>query len=188
MISLFILRGKDRDELAKIIAPFVSHERFERLKKHRQHLFFNRYEHLIHTASLCYRIAKYSGADIETAVLSGLLHDFHETRVKGYEHGVEAAENARAIGLRNASADAIIRAHMFPLGFGRVSVPMNREYAVLKTADLIAATVEVAYGLVHGVWKFSFTHVSMKFRATQDIAYRIALEIGTSLVISKREA
>lgn len=177
MISLFILRGQDRDELAKIIAPFVAHERFTGLKKHRHHLFFNRHEHLIHTASLCYRMAKAVNADVETCVLAGLLHDFHETRVKGYEHGLESAGNAVSVGLTNEHALDIIRAHMFPLGFGKVKVPKTREYAVLKTADFLAATVELSYGFVHSLAVMSVNHSRVRFAATRDMYVRISGEI-----------
>lgn len=180
MISLFILRGKDRAELAKIIAPYVSHERFEGLKKHRHHVFFNRHEHLIHTASLCYRMAKFANADVETCVLAGLLHDFHETRVKGYEHGLESAGNAMAVGLENEHALDIIRAHMFPLGFGKVKVPKTREYAVLKIADSLAATVEVTYGFFHSVAVMSLNHSRVRFAETRDMYVRIAAEMERS--------
>ncbi len=180
MISLFILSGKDRAELAKIIAPYVSHERFEGLKKHRHHVFFNRHEHLIHTASLCYRMAKFVNADVETCVLAGLLHDFHETRVKGYEHGLESAGNAISVGLANEHALDIIRAHMFPLGFGKVKVPKTREYAVLKIADSLAATVEVTYGFFHSVAVMSLNHSRVRFAETRDMYVRIAAEIERS--------
>ncbi|MDQ1343427.1 MAG: glycyl-tRNA synthetase beta chain [Patescibacteria group bacterium] len=181
MISFFVLRGNDRDELAKIIAPFVAHERFAGLRKHRHHLFFNRYEHLIHTASLCYRFAKLVGADTETCVLAGLLHDFHETRVKGYEHGLEAARNAVSVGLENALALDIIRAHMFPLGFGKVKMPRSREFAVLKAADVLAAVVEVAYGSFHSIAAMSLEHSRVRFAETRDILVRIAAEIERSV-------
>lgn len=180
MSSLFVLRGNDRAELAKIIAPFVAHARFERLKRHRHHVFFNRHEHLIHTASLCYRLAKFVKADVETCVLAGLLHDFHETRVKGYEHGLESAGNAIAVGLRNERVLDIIRAHMFPLGFGKVRVPRNREFAVLKVADAVAATVEIAYGFAHSVACLSLNHTRVRFRETRDMLVRIASEIERS--------
>lgn len=177
MLSLFLLRGKDRDELSKIIAPYVSHERFSKLRKHRHHLFFNRHEHLIHTASLCFRLAKLFRADTETCVLSGLLHDFHETRVKGYEHGLESAENARSVGLANAHAINIIKAHMFPLGFGKVTVPKTREFAVLKIADALAAVTEVTYGAFHSVAVLSVAHSRVRFAETRDILVRISREI-----------
>lgn len=177
MLSLFLLRGKDRDELSKIIAPYVSHERFSKLRRHRHHLFFNRHEHLIHTASLCLRLAKLFRADVETCVLAGLLHDFHETRVKGYEHGLESARNARKVGLRNLHAISIIEAHMFPLGFGKVSVPKTREFAVLKIADALAAITEVAYGALHSVAVRSIAHSRIRFEETRDILVRISREI-----------
>lgn len=180
MISLFVLRGKDRAELARIIAPYVSHERFEGLKRHRHHVFFNRHEHLVHTASLCYRMAKIVGADVETCVLAGLLHDFHETRVKGYEHGLESAGNAMSVGLKNEHALDIIRAHMFPLGFGKVKLPKTREFAVLKTADALAATVELTYGFVHSIAVLSFNHTRVKFAETRDMYARIAVEMERS--------
>ncbi len=177
MISLFVLRGRERDELSKIIAPYVAHARFESLKKHRHHLFFNRHEHLIHTASLCFRLAKLFRADVETCVLSGLLHDFHETRVKGYGHGLESAENARSVGLANAHAIDIIKAHMFPLGFGKVTVPKTREFAVLKIADALAAVTEVTYGAFHSVAVLSVAHSRVRFAETRDILVRISREI-----------
>lgn len=178
--SLFVLRGKDRDELAKIIAPFVAQERFDGLKKHRHHVFFNRHEHLIHTASLCYRFAKFVRADVETCVLAGLLHDFHETRVKGYEHGLEAARNAESVGLRNVLSLDIIRAHMFPLGFGKVEVPKCREFLVLKAADAFAAISEVTYGFCQSVTALSISHSRVRFAETRDMLVRIATEIERS--------
>lgn len=177
MIPLFRLRGQDRDALAKIIAPYVAHERFDRLKEHRHHVFFNRHEHLIHTASLCYRFAKFAKADIETCVLSGLLHDFHETRVKGYMHGVVAAENAMSVGLADEHALDIIRAHMYPLGFGKVKMPRTREFAVLKTADFFAAAVEVTYGFFHSAFTLSVAHSRVRFFETRDLLVRISKEL-----------
>lgn len=178
--SLFVLRGKDRDQLAKIIAPFVAHERFDKLKKHRHHVFFNRHEHLIHTASLCYRFAKFVRADVETCVLAGLLHDFHETRVKGYEHGLEAARNAASVGLQNELALDIIRAHMYPLGYGKVKLPKCREFFVLKAADVFAATVEFAYGFAQSAAVLSTNHTRVRFAETRDMLVRIAAEIERS--------
>jgi HD superfamily phosphodiesterase len=179
MSSLFALRGKDREELARMIVPFVTDERFVRLRKHRQHVFFNRYEHLIHTASLCFRIAKLTGADVEVCVLSGLLHDFHETRHKNHRHALAAAENATSAGMRDERVLSNIRAHMFPFGFGEIAVPKTREFAVLKVADFIAATVELCYGFLQNAVRLSFRkpHPDFRFRSTERILERIALWI-----------
>ncbi len=164
-----------RTAIAGIIAPFVSHERFVRLKFHRQHVFFSRYEHLLHTAELAYRMARFFRADVRTCVLAGLLHDFHETRVKGYRHGMESATNARAAGISDERVLSIIRAHMFPFGWGKVPTPWTREFAVVKAADFVAATVEFAYGFFDTAFAWNF-RPSFRFKSTRKMLEYVGLE------------
>lgn len=47
------------EELLELIRPIISDEHFLKLKEHRQHLFFTRFEHLIHTAWVSERIARF---------------------------------------------------------------------------------------------------------------------------------
>lgn len=165
-----------RAEIANIIGPFVATDAFKRLKTHRQHLFFNRYEHLVHTASIAHRLAKLARADVRVCVLAGLLHDFHETRIKGHAHGVESAENARSIGMDDDRVLAIVRAHMFPFGWGKVPTPWNREFAVVKIADASAAVMEAAYGFLDTVFAWNFKP-AFRLRSTRSILEYVELEL-----------
>ena len=42
-----------------IIAPVIRDEDFLRLKSIRHHIFFNRYEHLLNVAKMCYKMADF---------------------------------------------------------------------------------------------------------------------------------
>ena len=77
-----------------------------------------------------------------------------------------------------------IRAHMFPLGFGKIPLPKTREFVVLKIADFIAASVEIIYGFFHGITKFSFQFSRMKFQATHRILEYIEREISIPTVMN----
>jgi putative nucleotidyltransferase with HDIG domain len=159
-------------ESLKIISPIIQDEAFEKMKHYRQHMFFTRFEHLIHTAWLCERIAKWVWADHDTCVLAWLLHDFHETDIRGYEHGVIAAENAKKYGV-SEEVLAMIRAHMFPLGLGKVPTPWTKNFWVLKVADFSAATVEYLVGLV----SLSWNHGHIRFKKTHDLLFHIRTDV-----------
>ncbi len=160
-----------------IISPIIKHAEFEKMKNHRQHIFFTRYEHLLHTAWLAARIAKWVRADHQTCLLAGLLHDFHETNIKGHLHGVIAAENAAQFGV-SEEVLMIIRAHMFPLGLGKVPTPWTRNFWVLKVADFSAATVELAVGLT----SFTWTHGHIRFKKTRLLLSHLESPCSTSLI------
>jgi HD superfamily phosphodiesterase len=83
-------RKKHLTELHKnildIIGEIINDEEFKKLKNHRHHVFFNRYEHLINASVISYKMAKLFKADIRTCTLAGVLHDYHFTKIKSYKH------------------------------------------------------------------------------------------------------
>lgn len=60
---------------------------------------------------------------------------------------------------------AMVRAHMFPLGFGKVKTPFTKNFLVLKVADFSAATVEVIFGFLSFSWK----HGKIRFEKSKEI-------------------
>lgn len=61
-----------------------------------------------------------------------------------------------------------------------MKVPKTREFAVLKTADALAATVELVYGFAHSVAVLSLNHTRVRFAETRDMYVRIAAEMERS--------
>jgi len=85
---------KKAKDIFGIIGNIIQDDDFIRLKKIRHHVFFNRYEHSLNVAKMCYSMAIFFGADVETCTLAGLLHDYHHTYIKDSRHAVMAAKNA----------------------------------------------------------------------------------------------
>lgn len=61
-----------------------------------------------------------------------------------------------------------------------MKVPKTREFAVLKAADALAATVELVYGFAHSVAVLSLNHTRVRFAETRDMYVRIAAEMERS--------
>jgi putative nucleotidyltransferase with HDIG domain len=135
-------KGFHREKIIGLIQPIITDTHFQGLRTYRQHIFMNRYEHLVHVSVLSYHLARWCGADVRVCVLAGLLHDYHFTTYKSYVHGLIAAENAKRFAVPDEVLH-IIRAHMLPSGRRNVRRPKGRNFWVVKSADCIAAWYEV---------------------------------------------
>ena len=134
-----------------IIWWIINDEDFKKLKSHRHHIFFNRYEHLINASIIAYKVAKIFKADIKTCTLAWILHDYHFTRIKSYKHWIIAAENAQKFWV-NEKVTEIIKSHMYP--FWRSKVPRYkwRDFWVVKSAHFLS----MCYEICHSVFFLSF--------------------------------
>ena len=72
--------------ITPLLQKIVTSRVFSQMWEQRQHVFFSRLEHLIHTAWLAHKIAPILGANIETSVTAAILHDLHHTRIRGHMH------------------------------------------------------------------------------------------------------
>lgn len=126
---------------------------FKQLKDIDRHYFTDTYDHSIRVAVGAAIIAEMTGADIESAIRVGLLHDMcfvkrvERREHKGlyaFYHPVEAAENADlAFGLTEEEIKAI-RAHMFPLA---IRIPTSKVALALTLSDKLIAIYEGLYGI-----------------------------------------
>jgi putative nucleotidyltransferase with HDIG domain len=130
-----------------IIGKILKDEDFIELKKHRHHLFFNRYEHLINSSRIAYTLAKWLKADINSCTLAGILHDFHNTRIKSYMHWVMAAENAKKFDV-NDKVQELIKSHMYPLWRTKITRAKGRDFWVVKMADFFSMCYELTYSVI----------------------------------------
>ena len=138
-------------ELLEIIGHIISDEDFKKLISIKQHIFFNRYEHLINVSKLSYKLGKIFKADLETCVLAWLLHDYHFTYVKSYIHGIMSAENAKKFWV-STEIQEIIKNHMFPSGRKALQRPKSKEFWIVKFCDSFSAIYEIFYS----IFKLSF--------------------------------
>ncbi|MDD2487185.1 MAG: HD domain-containing protein [Candidatus Gracilibacteria bacterium] len=144
-------RSKKLQELHKdildIIGGVINDEDFKKLKSHRHHVFFNRYEHLINASIIAHKISKFLKADVHSCTLAGILHDYHFTKFKGYKHGLEAAKNAEKFNV-NEKVLEIIKCHMYP--FGRSKIPRHKgiDFWVVKSADFLSMCYEIGYSIL----------------------------------------
>jgi len=130
-----------------IIWNILKDDEFIALKKHRHHLFFNRYEHLINTSRISYKLASWLKADVESCTLAWILHDFHSTRIKWHKHWLIAANNSKKFNV-NEKVLQIIRCHMYPFGRSKVERFKWIEFWIVKSADFIAMCFELTYSIV----------------------------------------
>ncbi len=134
--------------ILEIIWKILQDEEFLELKKHRHHLFFNRYEHLINAARIAFKLAKIFKADIQSCTLAGILHDFHFTRIKSYLHWVMAAENAKNKFDINEKVQLLIKSHMYPFGRKKVERIKWVDFWIVKFADFWSMCYEVWYSVL----------------------------------------
>lgn len=148
-------------ELRAIIGHIINDEDFRKLQHHRQHMFFNRYEHLLNASFFAYQLARLFRADLEVCALAGLLHDYHFTRLKSYSHAVIAAKNAERFMVSEEVVE-IVRSHMYPLGRSKMERARGRNFWVVKLADFSAAFFEVSYSVLF----LQFQHRRIKLKRT----------------------
>lgn len=133
--------------ILEIIWKILNDEEFLELKKHRHHLFFNRYEHLINAARIAFKLARLFRADIQSCTLAWILHDFHFTRVKSYLHWVMAAENAKKFDI-NEKVQSLIKSHMYPFGMSKVNRIKWVDFWIVKFADFWSMCYEITYSIL----------------------------------------
>lgn len=140
-------RKEFNENILAIIWNIIKDEDFNKLKNHKHHLFFNRYEHLINVSRLSYKIAKFFKADIHSCTLAWILHDFHETKFKWYMHWIIAAKNARKFWV-NEKVLKIVESHMYP--FWRKKVKRHKwiDFWIVKFADFWSMCYEVTYSVI----------------------------------------
>lgn len=131
----------------------LSDNKYRELKNFPRHKYTNTYDHSIRVAVGAALIARVLGADEESAVRVGLLHDmcfvnyYERNDHKGlfcFYHPVEAADNAHDEFGINDREMKDIRAHMFPLGW---HVPSSKVALALTLSDKAVAMYEGLYGI-----------------------------------------
>lgn len=140
-------RQEFHDWILAIIWNILKDEEFIALKKHRHHLFFNRYEHLINTSRIAYKLSKIFKADIESCTLAWILHDFHDTRFMWPKHWLISANNAKKFNVSDKVLQ-LIKCHMYP--FWRSKIPRYRwkDFWILKSSDFLAMCYEFSYSIL----------------------------------------
>lgn len=147
-------------EFLGITKHIIDDTDFKELKKYRQHMFFNRYEHLINVSFFAYQLARLFRADIETCALAGILHDYHFiTKLRLNSHPMVAAENAQRFSVSEEVIE-IVRFHMYPFGLAKNRRPRGKNFWIVKVADSFAALFEIIYSVLF----LSFSHNKIKFR------------------------
>lgn len=146
--SIDFLRTEYKDTL-----KILQDTKYRELRNYPRHKYTNTYDHSIRVAVGAALIAKRLGADVESAIRVGLLHDMCFVRYyerndhKGlyaFYHPIEAADNANSeFGITKAEARAI-RAHMFPLA---VRIPTSKIALALTLSDKAVAIYEGLYGI-----------------------------------------
>jgi uncharacterized protein len=136
-----------------IIWNILNDPDFIKLKNYRHHIFFNRYEHLINTSVLSYKIAKFLKADIHVCTLAWLLHDFHFTDIKSYKHWLIASYNAQKF-LINQETSELIKSHMYPFWRKIIKTKKWKNFWVLKFADMFCAVYEIMYSVLFFSFKY----------------------------------
>lgn len=120
--------GLEKDFL-EMAGEIISSDEFIKMKKYKQHIHGNTYDHSVRVAYLCYRhcIKHKSKVNVGELVRGALLHDYFlydlhgedsnvSGIVHGYTHPSRALENAiRAYPDLSPTERDAIRRHMFPL-------------------------------------------------------------------------
>ena len=155
MVLITKIRNKRKNKLEKfhqnmleIIWDIINDSDFQKLKSIKQHMFFNRYEHLINVSRLSYKIAKFFRADIETCTLAWVLHDYHFTTIKSYMHWIISAQNAQKFWVDDKVL-GIIKSHMYPSGIKKMKRSSGKDFWIVKFADSFSALYEIFYSVVH---------------------------------------
>lgn len=132
---------------------------YQKLKTIRRHNSTDTYKHSIRVAMIAAAMAERMGEDPDSAMKTGLLHDYCllDYNLRGEEkrkakkeanaglfcfyHPKNAAENAKRFGLTDRELEAI-STHMFPLG----PMPKTKLGWIIRMADLEAGSEETFLG------------------------------------------
>ncbi|EKE30002.1 MAG: hypothetical protein ACD_2C00062G0005 [uncultured bacterium (gcode 4)] len=136
------------ENFLSIIGHILKDEDFIALKKLRHHLFFNRYEHLINASRIAFRLSKLFKADVKSCTLAWILHDYHNTQIKWYMHGILAAENAIKKFDVNDKVAQLIKSHMYPFWRGKVERVRWIDFWIVKVADFASMCYEIWYSVL----------------------------------------
>lgn len=147
--------------LALNYPEIIRNEKYKELLNIQRHIYTNTYDHSLRVARLSGYIAKKLGADPESAMKVGLLHDFclinrHDGSYTGdesylFKHPKDAVENSKPFSLSKVEEKAILT-HMFPLA----PIPTSRIGWSLTIADKIVAIYEQMHVLTSFSKVFSY--------------------------------
>lgn len=139
-----------REEYPDVV-KILWNEKFYSLKEYPRHKFTNTYDHSVRVAVGAALIANRLGADVESAIRVGLLHDlcfvnyYERSEHKGwylFYHPKEAAANADELFGLNRVEIRAIKGHMFPL---TLRVPTSKISLALTLSDKMIAVYEGLY-------------------------------------------
>lgn len=169
MLRYFSIKKKTKPlklntSILEIIWHIIKDDHFKELRRIRHHMFFNRYEHLINTATLSYRFAKFFKADVSTCVIAAILHDFHFTTIKSPKHWILAAKNSEKFWVTEEIKN-IICSHMYPLWIWNIVRPKWINFWIVTAADKIAAIYEITYCILN----LKFNYKKIKFKKTKTL-------------------
>lgn len=135
----------------KMLQEFTADLKVQEMKNYLQHGATSTYEHSIGVAVSSYRIAKalHLKVDMKAMVKGAMLHDFYlydyhvrgripegtrnPFKIHGFQHPLDAAQNAQERFELDEKERNIIEAHMFPLTITRF--PKSTEAMIVSLAD-----------------------------------------------------
>lgn len=146
-------KAKDKEgiEFYEEAKEILTHPIVLQMKKYNHHSQTSCYQHCVHVAYYCYKIAKILNWDAKALMKGGLLHDlflydWHDytpgvnERLHGFEHPNKALYNAhKYFKLTRKEGDIIVK-HMFPL---TLTLPSYKESYVIVLVDKYVTSCEV---------------------------------------------
>lgn len=146
-------KAKDKEEIEfyEEAKEIFTHPIVLQMKKYNHHSQTSCYQHCVHVAYYCYKIAKILNWDAKALMKGGLLHDlflydWHDytpgenERLHGFEHPNKALYNAhKYFKLTRKEGDIIVK-HMFPL---TLTLPSYKESYVIVLVDKYVTSCEV---------------------------------------------
>lgn len=138
------LRPEEEVRLKHILAPVISHEKVQEMKKYIQHGRITTYEHVSSVTKTSFWLNKrlHLGADERTLATGAFLHDFYlydwhvpdrRHRFHGFSHSEEARKNALKLFNIDRKTQDVIKNHMWPLNITKL--PRSREAWIVCFAD-----------------------------------------------------
>lgn len=136
-------------EYLSIVRDILNNEDFQKLKDYYHHNS-SIYDHVVRVSYISYKVCKKLNLDYVSGARGALLHDFflydwrqykkekHDMS-HGYNHPLEALENAQKHFVVNKIEEDIIIKHMWPKSFG---TPKYKESLVVTLVDKYCACGE----------------------------------------------
>lgn len=140
-----------------VVADLLEHPKVTETRGHMHH-GIPKYEHLLRSVHLSYRLAPVFGADRSVCARAAILHDIDSRLGTLTTHAAIAANHAARIGETEEVCQAII-SHMYPLG----PAPTTREGWVLVVADKLASLGDMT-SFLGGLFTGRSLHVQRQLR------------------------